>query len=96
MESVRDRLQRFSDCDFLMQVKQNADVKLDRIVSNDDRKREAVKKELIQLGARPSVHVAEVFSSPGNTRLVHRFFLTPGFAFDLRTVWDLNDFAQRA
>ena len=25
MESVRDRLQRYSDCDFLMQVKQNAD-----------------------------------------------------------------------
>ena len=31
MESVRDRLQRYSDCDFLTQVKQNADVYLDRI-----------------------------------------------------------------
>ena len=31
MESERDRLQRYSDCDFLMQVKQNADVYLDII-----------------------------------------------------------------
>ena len=31
MESEWDRLQRHSDCDFLMQVKQNADVYLDRI-----------------------------------------------------------------
>ena len=31
MESERDRLQRYSDCDFLMQVKQNADVYLDSI-----------------------------------------------------------------
>ena len=31
MESERDRLQRYSDSDFLMQVKQNADVYLDRI-----------------------------------------------------------------
>ena len=51
MESERDRLQRYSDCDFLMQVKQNADVYFDRIFSNDHRKRETVKKELIQLGA---------------------------------------------
>ena len=44
----------------------------------------------------PSVHVAEVFSSPGNARFVHRFGLTPGLAFDLRTRWDLDDPAQRA
>ena len=31
MESERDRLQRHSDCDFLMQVKRNAGVYLDRI-----------------------------------------------------------------
>ena len=31
MESERDRLQRYSDCDFLMQFKQNADIFLDRI-----------------------------------------------------------------
>ena len=79
-----------------MQVKQNDDVYLDRIVSNDHRKRETVKKELIQLGVHPSVHVAEVFSSSGNARLVHRFGITFGLAFDLRTGWDLNDPAQRA
>ena len=73
MESERDRLQRYSDCDFLMQVKQNADVYLDRIFSNDRWKRETVKKELIQLTVHPSVHVAEVFSSPGTARFVQRF-----------------------
>ena len=31
MESERDRFQRYSDCDFLMHVKQNADVYFDRI-----------------------------------------------------------------
>ena len=31
MESERDGLQRYSDCDFLMQVKQNADIYLGRI-----------------------------------------------------------------
>ena len=30
MASDRDRLQRYTDCDFLMQVKENADVYLDR------------------------------------------------------------------
>ena len=52
MESERDRLQRYSDCDFLMQVKHNADVYLDNFC-NDRRKRETVKKELIQLGVHP-------------------------------------------
>ena len=96
MESERDRLQRCSDCDFLMQVKQNADTYLDRTFSNDHRKKETVKKELIQLGVHSSVHVAEVFSSPRTARLVHRFGLTLGLAFDLRTGWDLNDPARRA
>ena len=45
MESERDRLQRYSDYDFLMQVKQNADVYVDRNFSNDHRKRETVKKK---------------------------------------------------
>ena len=72
-----------------MQIKQNADVYLDRIFSDDHMKRETVKKELIQF-------VAEVFSSPGNARLVYRLGLTPGLAFDLRTGRDLNDPAQRA
>ena len=43
-----------------------------------------MKKELIQLGVHPSVHVAEVFSSPGTARFVHRFGLTLELAFDLR------------
>ena len=55
-----------------------------------------MKKELIQLGVHPSVHVAEVISIPGTARFVHGFDLTPGLAFDLRTGWDLNDLAQRA
>ena len=79
-----------------MQVKQDADVYIDRIFSNAHRRRETVKKELIQLGVHPSVHVAEVFSSPWNARCVHRFGLALGLAFDLRTGWDLNDPAQRA
>ena len=57
----------------------------------DCKVREAVKKDLLQLGVHPSVHVAEVFSSPGKARFVHRFGLTPGLALDLRTGWDLND-----
>ena len=94
--SERDRLQR-SLTDFLMQVKQNADVYIDRFFSNDRRKRAIVKKELIQLRVHPSVHVAEVFSSPRRTaRFVHRFGLTAGIAFDLRTGWELHDSAQRA
>ena len=87
-ESERDRLQRYSDCDFLMQVKQNADIYLDRIFSNDHRKRETVKRELKQLGVHPSVH--------RTARFVHRFGLTPGLVLDLRTGWNLNDPAQRA
>ena len=55
-----------------------------------------MKKELIQLGVHPSVHVEEVCSSPKTARFVHRFGLTLGSAFDLRTGWDLNDPAQRA
>ena len=55
-----------------------------------------MKKELIQLGVHPSVHVAEVFSSPRPARLVHRLGLTPGLAFDLRTGWNLHDPAPRA
>ena len=70
MESERARLQRYSDCDFLMRVKQNADVYLDRTFSNDRRKTEIVKKELIQLGVHPSLHVVEVFSSPRTARFL--------------------------
>ena len=58
--------------------------------------REIAKKELRQLGVHPSVHVAEVLSSPRTARLVHRFGLILGLAFDLRTGCDLNDPVQRA
>ena len=61
--------------------------------SFDRRKRETVKKELIQLGVHPSAHVAEVSSSPRTACFVH---IWSGLAFDLRTGWDLNDSAQRA
>ena len=62
-ESELDRLQRFSDCDFLMQVKQDADAYLDRIVYKDCKVREAVKKDLLQLGVHPSVRGGSVFKS---------------------------------
>ena len=67
MESERDRLQRYSDCGFLMQVKQEADAFHARMV----KVREAVKKDSLHLGMHPSVHVAEVFSSLGK-RFVRR------------------------
>ena len=49
MESELDRLQRYSDCDFLMHVKQDADAYLDRIVFKGCKVREAVKKDLLHL-----------------------------------------------
>ena len=92
-----DRLQRYSDCSFLVQVKQDADANLETTVLKKlQRDREAVKKDLLKFGVHPSVHVAEVFSSLGKARFVHRFGLAPGLALDLRTGWDLNDPAQRA
>ena len=48
--------------------------------THDHRKRETVKKELMQLGVHPSVHVAEVFSSPGNVRF---FFFPKGLVSPL-------------
>ena len=50
MESERDRLQRYSDCDFLMQVKQNADVYSDRFFCNDRRKRENCEERVDTVG----------------------------------------------
>ena len=55
-----------------------------------------MRKDLLQLGVHPPVHVAEVFSSPRTARFVRRFGLTSGSALDLRTGWDLNDPAMRA
>ena len=70
-ESEFDRLQR----SFLVQAKQDTDAYLDKIVSKDCKEREAVKKDLLQLGVHSSVHVAEVFSSSGKSFFVHRFGL---------------------
>ena len=61
-----------------------------------EREREVVKKDLLQLCVHPSLHVAEVFSSPGKALFVHRFGVTPGLALDSRTRWDMNDPTQRA
>ena len=61
-----------------MQVQQDADAYFDRILLKHCKVREAVMNDLLQLGVYPSVHVAEVFSSPGKARFVHRFGLTPG------------------
>ena len=44
----------YSLTDFLMQVKKDADVYVDRIFSDDRRKRENVKKDMIQVGVHPS------------------------------------------
>ena len=48
-----------------------------------------MKKGLLQSGAHPSVHVAEVLSNLGKACAVHRFGLTLGTALDLHRakVW---------
>ena len=69
---------------------------IDKIVFKDCKERDAVKKDLMQLGVRSSVHMEEVFSNPGKRVFVHRLGLSPRLALDLRTGRDLNDPAQRA
>ena len=96
MEAEFGPVQRDSDRSFLVQAMQDTDAYLDKNVFKGCKERDAVKKDLLQLGVHPSVHVAEVFSNPGKARFVHRFGLTPGLALDLRTGLDLNDPAQRA
>ena len=53
-----------------MHVTRSADVYFDRIFSHDRRKRESVKKDLIQLGVHLSVHVGGVFSGPKTERFL--------------------------
>ena len=65
MQAEFDRIQRHSDSSFLVQAKQDADSYLDTTVFKDCKEREAVKKDLFQLGVYSSVHVAEVLSNPG-------------------------------
>ena len=54
--------------------------------------RRAVRRDLEKLGQNLNdVHVAEIFSPPRVTAETHRFGLTPGMAFDIRTGWNLDD-----
>ena len=97
MEAEFVRLQRYADGTFLVQAKQDTDSYLDKNgFQRLQGERKAVKKDLLQLGVRSAVHVAEVFSNPGKTCSVHRLGLRPGLALELQTAWDLNDPVQRA
>ena len=54
--------------------------------------RQAVRQDLEKLGQNLNdVHVAEIFSPPRATAESHRFGLTPGLVFDIRTGWNLDD-----
>ena len=61
---------------------------LDRLGFESDTSRQAL--QLVKrLGA--GCHVSEVFCPPRFTSMAHRYGLTPGMAFDLRSGWDLDD-----
>ena len=96
IEAELDRLQRYSDGSLGVQVKQNPDTYFDSIGFKVCKERQAVKKDMLQLGMYLSVHVVEVFSNIGKTYLVHRLGLAPGMALDLWARWDLNNPAHRA
>ena len=54
--------------------------------------RRAVRRDLEKLGQNLNdVHMAEIFSPPRATAESHRFGLTPGMVFDIRTGWNLDD-----
>ena len=55
-----------------------------------------MRKDLLQLGVQSPLRVVGVLLDPGKVCAVRRLGLTPGFALDLRTGWDLNDPAHRA
>ena len=70
-ESERDRLQLYSDCDFLMQIKQSAGVYLeDFLLMIEGREKQCRKNDTVN----PSIHGAEVFSSPKIARLCTDLF----------------------
>ena len=49
-------------------------------------------RDLEKLGQNMNdVHMAEIFSPPRATGESHRFGLTPGKVFDIRTGWNLDD-----
>ena len=61
---------------------------LDKLGFDSGTRREAL--QLVKrLGA--GCHVSEVFCPPRFTAMAHRYGLTPGLAFDLRSGWDLDD-----
>ena len=54
--------------------------------------RRAVRRDLEKLGQNlNNVHMAEIFSPPRATAESHRFGLTPGMVFDIRTGWNLGN-----
>ena len=69
---------------------------LDKTVFKDCKERPAVRMDLLQLSVHSPGHITEVFSDSGKVCAFRRRGLTPGFALDLRTGWDLNDPAHRA
>ena len=93
MESEWDRLRRYSDCDFLMQVKQSACVHLDRFFLMVAGRNCEERVDTLRC-ASISPCGGSIFKH--QARFVQRFGFTPGLAFDLSTGWDLNDPAQRA
>ena len=61
---------------------------LDKLGFESDSRGQAL--QLVKrLGA--GCHVSEVFCPPRFTSMAHRYGLTPGIAFDLRSGWDLDD-----
>ena len=61
---------------------------LEKLGFESDTRREALQM-VRRLGA--GCHVSEVFCPPRFTAMAHRYGLTPGIAFDLRSGWDLDD-----
>ena len=55
-----------------------------------------MRTDLLQLGVRSPIHVAEVFSYPGNVCSCPQIGLALVLALDMRIGWDLNDPAHRA
>ena len=64
-----------------MQAKQDADSYLGKLVFKDCKEREAVKKDLLQLGVHSSVHVAEVF------QILEKRVLSTDFVSPLDWLW---------
>ena len=81
MEAEFDRLQRYAD---RCKPSRTQIPYLDQIVSQNCNEREAVKKDLLQLGVHSFVHVAEVFSIPG-TKLLKQHLLKRELVNEIRS-----------